>query len=216
MRRDGGAGRVLRGRALRDAVGDQVGDDLGVGLGAEDVAAADELGAQLAVVLDDAVVDDDDVAGGVGVRVGVDAASPCRASPSACGRCRCLPGGSGAVEAGAQVRELADVLGDEQAPVVVEDGDAGAIVAAVLELGEAVEDDGRRLFAADVADDAAHAAPPAAATRPGTPNRRTAGRATATNGDGAADVGCQVDATLTACTPELALLGAYAPHFVRP
>ena len=70
---DRALGRLFEVAAVRDALGDEVGDDLGVGLGAEAVAAGDELGAQLAVVLDDAVVDDDDVAGGVGVGVGVGA-----------------------------------------------------------------------------------------------------------------------------------------------
>jgi hypothetical protein len=54
---------------LRDEVGDQVGDDLGIGLGAELGAAPDQVGAQLTVVLDDAVVDNSDVALGVGVGV---------------------------------------------------------------------------------------------------------------------------------------------------
>ena len=46
-------------------------DDLGVGLGDERVAFALQLLLQLEIVLDDAVVDDDDAAGAVAVRVGV-------------------------------------------------------------------------------------------------------------------------------------------------
>ena len=50
---------------------DEVRDDLGVGLGDEPVALALELALQIEVVLDDAVVDDDDLAGAVAVRVRV-------------------------------------------------------------------------------------------------------------------------------------------------
>ena len=50
---------------------DQVRDDLGVGLGDEHVALPLQLVLQLEVVLDDAVVDDDDLAGAVAVRVRV-------------------------------------------------------------------------------------------------------------------------------------------------
>jgi hypothetical protein len=46
-------------------------DDLGVGLRLEDVPLRLQLVLQLEVVLDDAVVDDDDLAGAVAVRVRV-------------------------------------------------------------------------------------------------------------------------------------------------
>jgi len=47
-------------------------DDLGVGLGSELVARRLELGLELGEVLDDAVVDHEDLAVAVSVRVGVD------------------------------------------------------------------------------------------------------------------------------------------------
>ena len=50
---------------------DQVRDDLGVGFGLELVPLRLQLVLQLEVVLDDAVVDDDDAAGAVAVRMGV-------------------------------------------------------------------------------------------------------------------------------------------------
>ena len=50
---------------------DQVRDDLGVGLGLELVSLRLQLVLQLEIVLDDAVVDDDDAAGAVAVRVRV-------------------------------------------------------------------------------------------------------------------------------------------------
>ena len=51
--------------------GDQVHGDLGVGVAGELDAGGFQLGAQRGEVLDDAVVDDGDLAGGVAVRVGV-------------------------------------------------------------------------------------------------------------------------------------------------
>jgi hypothetical protein len=49
---------------------DEVSDDLGVGLAGEDIAAGFQLGAQLVVVLDDAVVDQGDATDAVGRSVG--------------------------------------------------------------------------------------------------------------------------------------------------
>ncbi len=67
---------------------DEVRHDLGVGDGGEDMAALLEALAQFRVVLDDAVVDDRDVARAVHVRMGVDRLRGHRASPSGCVRCR--------------------------------------------------------------------------------------------------------------------------------
>ena len=50
---------------------DEVGDDLGVGFGLELVALGDEGLLELEIVLDDAVVDDDEGAGAVAVGVGI-------------------------------------------------------------------------------------------------------------------------------------------------
>jgi hypothetical protein len=50
---------------------DQVRDDLGVGLGDELVALRGELALEFEIIFDDAVVDDDDAAGAVAVRVRV-------------------------------------------------------------------------------------------------------------------------------------------------
>ena len=64
------AHRVLEAVVLHLAL-DQVRDDLGVGLGDELVPFLLELLLQLEIVLDDAVVDDDDAAGAVAMRMGV-------------------------------------------------------------------------------------------------------------------------------------------------
>ena len=50
---------------------DEVGDDFGVGFGDELVAFALQLFLQLEIIFDDAVVDDDDLAGAVAMRVRV-------------------------------------------------------------------------------------------------------------------------------------------------
>ena len=50
-------------------IGDQMGADLAVGFGFEFVALGEQFGAQLAEILDDAVMDDGDALGGVGMGV---------------------------------------------------------------------------------------------------------------------------------------------------
>ena len=68
---------------------------------------------------------------------------------AACGR----PVGDRRLEVG----QLAGLLLDEQVAVVVDQRDAGRVVAAVLEALEALDEDGARLPRTRVADDAAHA-----------------------------------------------------------
>ncbi len=62
--------RVLGLGAAVEIVGDQVHRHFAVGLGFEFVALGEELGAQVAEILDDAVMDDGDAC--IGVRMGVD------------------------------------------------------------------------------------------------------------------------------------------------
>ena len=152
----GGTGGVLEVVSLLDVLGDQVRDDLRIGLGAKLVAACPELSAQLAVVLDDAVVDHDDVAVAVGVRMSVGlgclaVGGPARVADTG------VAHGQGAVDLAPQAGKLARVLGDGQGAVVVEDGEAGAVIAPVFELSQPVEHDGCRLLRAHVADDSTHA-----------------------------------------------------------
>ena len=153
--RQRGAGGGDRGRAGGAGAVAEVDDDLGVGLGLEDRAFGLELGAQGAVVLDDAVVDDGDAAGLVGVGVAL--------GRLAVGR------PAGVADAGVAADRVADEEvgeGDELAdrapalePPLVEGGDAGAVVAAVLEALQRLEDQRRDLVAAEDGDDAAHQAP---------------------------------------------------------
>ena len=131
-----------------------MGDDLGVGLGLEDVTLGQELALQLDVVLDHPVVDDDDAALAVamGMRVLVGRAS--------------VGGPAGVTEAegpldGLSLDQLLEVLELPRAaadfePSFADDGDAGGIVAAVLELAQTLDEDFSGLSGADVSDDAAH------------------------------------------------------------
>ena len=66
---DGFAHGLVQPAAAFELFLDQMRDQLGVGFGAELVAASEQFGAQLDEVLDDAVVDDGDRAGFVGMRV---------------------------------------------------------------------------------------------------------------------------------------------------
>ncbi len=172
--------------AERHVVGDEVRDDLGVGLRREVRAAVAEAAPQRDVVLDDAVDDDVDAVARVEVRVGVglrDAAvgRPARvADPArrldrrdgAAGRRGCRGDGL------AQPAEVADGAHRGDLPVD-EHGDAGGVIAAVLELLQAGEEDLLHRSPADVSDDAAHrrqvrrwpGAAGSARPRPGRPRR---------------------------------------------
>ena len=104
---------VTRSLPASQPLVDQVRDQLGVGIGADRVAARLELGAQLAVVLHDAVVHDHHRARrGAGARC---ARRACRAWPSACGRRRRCPSSGLVAQHLLEVRELADGAPDRDA-----------------------------------------------------------------------------------------------------
>ena len=132
----------------------QVRHHLGVGLGNEPVALLLELALELQVVLDDAVVDDDEAARAVAVRMRVLFGGPSVRRPARVPE----PVRAGHRFRGQhllEIRELAGTAADVDV-AVVDDGDARRVVAAILESSQPVDedrDDGPR---ADVADDAAH------------------------------------------------------------
>ena len=66
-------------------------------------------------------------------------------------------GGSGFVDHALQVGDFADGLDDLDAAIVLH-GDAGGVIAAVLEALEGLEDDGAAGFGSDVSGDSAHKA----------------------------------------------------------
>ncbi|MNT26274.1 hypothetical protein D3C72_1618360 [compost metagenome] len=130
----------------------QVGDDLGVGLALEDAALGFQLSLQLGEVLDDAVMDQADAAGLVRVGVG--------------GGRRAVGGPAGVADAdgpgqrvgGQHGLQLADLaLGAAAFDAAVDDGgDAGGVIAAVLQPLQAVDQTGDDGACARDADDAAH------------------------------------------------------------
>ena len=152
----GGEAAVLLGgvRFLRVVVGDEVAKDLRVRLGLEGIALGQEKLLHRAVVLDDPVVDEDDLAVaaemGVGIRIG----------HPAMGRPPRMAHAEGSVQGRLrhfllQVGDAADFFDDAEGPVL-QDRDAGRIVTAVLEPLESLQDEGRRFLFTHVADDAAH------------------------------------------------------------
>ena len=139
-------------QSLLDLHLDQVGEDLGVGLGAELVPRPRQRLLQLEMVFDDPVVDHRHAAVLVRVRVLV-------------GRLA-VRGPAGVADAGGalrhrlaeallQIRQLALGPHHRQA-VVAEDGDAGRIVSAVLQLPQPLDQQACALLLPHVSHDAAH------------------------------------------------------------
>ena len=146
-----GAGR-RRGEALLE----QVRHHLGIRLRAEPMTGSHEWLAELAVVGDDAVVDEREPARAVQVRVSVGLGHASMRGPA---------GVADADGAGGQVRrrvtDLAGTLGEDDL-VTVADGHAPRIVAPIFELLESPQNEVRRILSvSDVPEDAAHGCPPA-------------------------------------------------------
>ena len=134
-----GAAQLRQGRPCRlDESGaglqlplDEMRDDLGVRLGAEVVAFGQQALLEPQVILDDAVVDDDQAAGAVGVGMGV------RFRGSAVRGPPCVPhadrSGHGLLtdELG-QARDLAGMAPDLEGPAI-EGGQPGGVIPPVLE-----------------------------------------------------------------------------------
>ena len=118
-----------------------MGDDFGIGFGRELVAFLDQLLLQAEIVLDDAVVDDDDLAGAVAVRMrvffgGASVRGPARVA-DAIGAIEGLQ-----ADGFFQVAQLALGAADLQSVAVAGDRDPGRIIAAILEAPQALDDDG--------------------------------------------------------------------------
>ena len=146
------ADRVGKLLAALLLVGDEVGEDLGVRLRAELVAGLLEVGLQLEVVLDDPVVDDGDAFVLVGMRILV------RRLPV--GRPAGVPDARRALRRRVakpvfQILELSLGADDGQA-LLAENGEAGGVVSAVLELAQSVDEEARALLVTHVSNDAAH------------------------------------------------------------
>ena len=132
-----------------------MGDDLGVGLGDELVAPGDEGVLQREVVFDDAVVDDDEGAGAVAVRVGVFFGGAAVGCPAR------VTDAEGAVDGGVaddgfEVAELAGGAAEFEAFGAPSYGDAGRVVTAVLEAAKTFNNDGDDRLRTNVSNDSTH------------------------------------------------------------
>src|SRR6185369_4330563 len=136
---------------------DEMADDLRVGLGLEFMAGGREALLELQIILDDAVVHDDELLRAIGVRMGVLFRWAAVRGPAAVAEPDLAVHGRRRQQVG-QLADLADAAAQLQ-PAAVQDGDARRVVAPVFEALEALEQDRRNLLAADVPDDAAHPRP---------------------------------------------------------
>jgi len=148
-----------------------VGDDLGVGLAAEHIAARDQFGAQLVVVLDDAVVHEGDATGAGaaaadGDRCLRDTRAAAEVRVRVVHRRRAMRGPARVRDAGAGLDRVARDLGFEfgdargaagaaQLAALVH-RDAAGVVAAVLEALQTLDQDRDDVAGADRTDDSAH------------------------------------------------------------
>jgi hypothetical protein len=152
--------RLAHGLLQRHAGGpqpDELGDHLGVGVGRHLDALGCQLGPQLGGVLDDAVVHDGHVAGGVGLGVGVDVVGLAVGGPPRVADADAAPQPLG--QGGDQVADPPGPLVHTQ-PRRAEHRDARRVVAPVLEPLQALDQHGHRVAAADESDDPTHVVGP--------------------------------------------------------
>src|SRR5262249_25627572 len=134
---------------------DQMGDDFRVGLGDEFVAFALELFFQLEIIFDDAVVNDDDFASAIPVRVSI-----FFSGTAVCGPAR-VADSVGSFQGRFlddlfEIAEFAGSAADVQFSTAVDYGYACGIIAAVFELTQAFDDHRDDFLWADIAHDPAH------------------------------------------------------------
>jgi hypothetical protein len=135
---------------------DEVGDDLGVGLGDELVALGGEFALQVEIVLDNAVVDDDDAAGAVAMGWAFSSVGrPCVAQ-----RVWPMPKVPSSGCSRSTSSRLASLPGARRTSSVerrTAHGDARRVVAAVFQAPQPLDDDRNYLLGTDITDDSAHA-----------------------------------------------------------
>ena len=146
---------VLERAAVLHVFFHQVGDDFGVGFGDELVALFFELPLQFDVIFHDAVVDDDDLAGAVAVRMrvffrGAPVRGPARVADAVGAVDRRLP------DHFFEIAQLARSAADLHFAVRSDHGDAGGVIAAIFQAPQAVENQGHHFLRPDVADNSAH------------------------------------------------------------
>src|SRR5262245_61769338 len=138
-------------------MGDQLGDDLGVGLALEGDALRFELPLECGVILDDPIVDDGhlSLAADVGMGIAV-IGGPMRRPASVADPD--TPGHGTIAEQTGQVMDAPGRLAEVQ--MGTEDRrQTGAVIAAILETPQSLDEDWFRFLVTGVADDAAHGVP---------------------------------------------------------
>ncbi len=140
---------------LLDLFFDQVGDDLGVGLGDELVAGGGKLFFESEIVLNDAVVDDDEGAGAVAVGVRVFFGRAAVGGPAG------VADAEAAVQRmlgddGFEVAQLAGSTAEFETVGIARYGDAGGVISAVFETAQAFNDDGDDGLRSDVTNNSTH------------------------------------------------------------
>ena len=134
---------------------DQMGEDLGVGLRTKLVSRQNQALFDPLEVLDDAVVDHCDPAARVEVRVGVFVRRRAVCGPAGVADTHLAGSGPGIQDLAKTFIDLSFFLARLQFRAV-QHAQAGAVVAAVFEPAQPLQEDGRRLLLADVAYNAAH------------------------------------------------------------
>ena len=124
-------------------------DDFGVGFGLEGMALALELFLERQKIFDDAVVDDDDIAGTVAVRMGVFFGGAAVRGPAGMADAVIAIDGIEAQNV-FKIAQFPRSAADPESLIVTVDGEPGGIVTAIFEAFEAVQDDGNGALRADV------------------------------------------------------------------
>ena len=130
-------------------------DDFGISLGGEDVAFLDEFFLQAEVVLDDTVVDHNNLAGAVAMRMRIFFGGTSMGGPAS------MANAVGAVERLQaddffEIAQLAFGAANLETVSVTSNRDAGRVVAAVFKASEPFKDDGNNRFLPHVANDPTH------------------------------------------------------------
>jgi hypothetical protein len=135
--------------------------NLGVGVAAELLAGGLELTAQRGVVLDDAVVDDGDLAVGIAVRMGIAVGGPAVGGPAGVTETG-LTGqdvGIRALEDLTEVGQAARLAVHAHPAAAVQQRDAGRVIAAIFHPVQCIDHDAAGRTLPYVADDSAHEDP---------------------------------------------------------
>ncbi len=145
----------FQGNAALGVLFDQMRNHFGVRFGDEFVAFAAQSFFQFQIIFNDAVVYHDDLPGAVAMRVGIFFGGTAVRGPAG------VPDAVGAIDGRFanyffEIAQLAGGAANFQLAREVDHRDSRRVVAAILELAQALEDYGHNLLRADVADNSTH------------------------------------------------------------